>query len=426
MNRDVTATFRWTDRSANEPRSRLAFRTLIVPLLFVGLAGSTAVAKPSVAILGIEVIDKQGMSSSKDTQVAQELTNGLRARAKSGGPYALAVGGDKELIDLKLIRNCEDERPACMAVIGADLGADFLLYGKLEKTVAAYSVSVVLLDVKRKARDKTYTEAIPISESTGAALQARTKKLYAALTGQTENCAIVVKVAGPDRATLFLDDDVSPAAAATNGTGQLQNVPVGRHQVAVEAPGFQRWERKDVTCAAGQTAVVNAELRPGSGSGAGGVGTAGSEAKGGAQAASDRSGSSRSSWRKAAIGGAVATGILATGFGVSWGLLASTGASKKPGAGPFEYGGNCSTNEAGNSVGPGLCSSGRGLRIATFATGIAAGVGFAFTVFALIKTVSAPDPAERAATTRRAPESTLAITPVLGPDTAGASLQFAW
>lgn len=403
---------------------RFVFRSLILPLFFIGLVGSVALARPTVAILGVEVVDKQGRASAKDTQVAQELTAGLRARAKVSGPYALASGGDKELIDLKLIKSCEDERPVCMASIGADIGADFLLYGRIEKAIAGYNVSLVLLDVKRKARDKAYSDAIPLSEATGAAMQARAKRAYTALTGQVETCEIVAKISGPERATMILDDDSTSSAEVVNGAGQLRAVPVGRHKVAFDAAGFQRWERTDVTCASGQTAVVNAELRrlpaagDGKSSGRGGDGASSS-------AVSERSGSSRSAWRTAAIGGAVATGVLAAGFGVSWGLLATTGASKKPGAGPFEYGGNCSTNNSSSS-GPGLCSSGNALKIATFVTGIAAGVGFGFTVFALIKTVSTPEHAERAASAHRSPSSSVAITPVVGPDSAGAALQFDW
>lgn len=411
--------------------ARFVSRTLLLPLLLVALTGTAGFAKPSVAILGIEVIDKQGMASQKDTQVAQELTAALRARARSGGPYALAANGDRELIDQKLIKNCDDERPVCMAAIGTDLGADFLLYGRIEKSMATYNISVVLLDVKRKVKDKTYTDAIPFSESNGVALQTRAKNLYSVLTGQAETCTILVKISGgPDRATIFLNDGVAASGTVSNHIGQVPNLSVGRYKVAIEAPGFRRWQRSDVTCAAGQTAVVTADVTHGdaTGPGTGGVGS-GSDVSTSLEtpeAKNDRPASPHSPWRSAAIGGAIATGVLTTGFGVSWGLLASTGGSKKPGAGPFEYGGNCSANASGDTTGPGLCSSGHGLKVMTFITGIAAGVGFGFTVFALIKAVSTPERAEHAAAKHRASQSTLAVTPVVGPNGAGASLQFDW
>ena len=61
-------------------------------------------AKDTIAVLGLEVIDAHGTPTVQDTQVAKDLTEGLRARAKAGtGPFQLAAGSDKELADLKLL-----------------------------------------------------------------------------------------------------------------------------------------------------------------------------------------------------------------------------------------------------------------------------------------------------------------------------------
>lgn len=405
---------------------RLAYRTLL-PLLLVGFAATAASAKPSIAILGLEVIDKQGIASSKETQLAQELTAALRARARSGGPYVLAKGGDKELIDLKLIKNCLDERTACMASIGADLGADFLLYGRIERSTGAYSVSVVLLDVRRKEREKNYSDSIPASEASGTILQSRAKRIYAILTGQAETCTISVKTpGGPDRAMIFLNDENQGSGTITNNTGEVPNLAAGRYKVTVVAPDFQRWEKTDVTCTAGKTTSVSADMQRLS--------------TGDDQNASSVVGSPspskvrprRSAWRRVAIGSAIATGVVTAGFGVSWGLLASTGASKKPGAGPFEYGGKCSTDASGGTTGPGLCSSGSTLRVMTYVSGVAAAAGFGFTVFALIKAVSEPDRPEHpehndaTAGAHGSTSSGFAIAPVLGIDHVGASAQLRW
>lgn len=400
--------------------ARLAYRTLL-PLMLVGLVATAASAKPSIAILGIEVIDKQGMASPKDTQVAQELTAALRSRAKTGGPYALASGGDKELIDQKLIKNCLDERTACMAVIGADLGADFLLYGRIERSSGAYNVSVVLLDVKRKAREKTYTDAIPAAEASGTTLQTRAKHIYSLLTGQAETCTISVKTpGGPDRAMIFLNEDNQGSGTIANHAGEVPNLAAGRYKVTIVAPDFHRWEKTDVTCTAGQTTSVSADMHRLSSS-------EDHPAPPASEAVVVAKAESRSSpWRKAAIGGAVATGVFAAGFGVSWGLLASTGASKKPGAGPFEYGGKCTTDAAGRSTGPGLCSSGSTLRITTYVSGIAAVAGFGFTVFALIKAVSEPERHEAVAAGNRNATRAFSIAPVFGLDHVGASAQLSW
>src|SRR5574338_762699 len=117
-------------------------------LLLVGLGGSAAFAgKPSIAVLGLEVIDQNGTPTAADTQAAKELSDGLRARAKAGtGPYQLAPGSDKELIDQKLLNNCDSEAAACMSAIGNQLGADVLMYGHLKKDGKQYVVSLKVLD----------------------------------------------------------------------------------------------------------------------------------------------------------------------------------------------------------------------------------------------------------------------------------------
>jgi hypothetical protein len=105
--------------------------TRALSLAFLALLAlcSSVWAKPTIAVLGLEVVDSSGTPTPADTQVAKELTEGLRSRAKlSSGPYAFAAGSDKELIDLKLLNNCDTEAATCMSAIGTSLSADFLMY----------------------------------------------------------------------------------------------------------------------------------------------------------------------------------------------------------------------------------------------------------------------------------------------------------
>src|SRR5512141_3285929 len=107
-------------------------RVLSLACLVLCLLGASAFAKPQIAVLGLEVIDPSGTPTPQDTQVAKELTEGLRHRALANtGTYMLAPGSDKELIDEKLLNNCDDEKPACMSAIGGQLTADALIYGRL-------------------------------------------------------------------------------------------------------------------------------------------------------------------------------------------------------------------------------------------------------------------------------------------------------
>ena len=129
-----------------------------------------------------------------DHQVAQDLTDGLRARAKSGaGPYQLATGSDKELIDEKLINNCDNEAIACMAEIGKNLGADYLMYGRLEKKSDGYVVTINLLNVAKKKFEKAKTPLmIPSRRRTRPRSPPRCPKAYNDLTGVSEAGTLVV------------------------------------------------------------------------------------------------------------------------------------------------------------------------------------------------------------------------------------------
>src|SRR5206468_10060463 len=120
--------------TGSEATMTRALSLTCLAILMIGAAGASAFAKPSIAVLGLEVIDASGAPPQQDTQVAKELTDGLRSRAKAGtGPYQLAPGSDKELIDEKLLKACDNEAATCMAAIGNELGADILMFGHIER-----------------------------------------------------------------------------------------------------------------------------------------------------------------------------------------------------------------------------------------------------------------------------------------------------
>src|SRR5215468_5816497 len=131
------------------------FSSTCVVLLVLGLGGRAwADGKPPIAILGLEVYDNGSGIDPDTTKAAKDLTAALRDRAKAGtGPFT-PVQGEKELIDEKLLNNCDSEAPTCMATIGTGLGAEVLMYGKIEKATQSgqgvYKVSLKLLSVARK------------------------------------------------------------------------------------------------------------------------------------------------------------------------------------------------------------------------------------------------------------------------------------
>jgi hypothetical protein len=232
---------------------RLTSSALVVVCALAGVA----VAKPSIAVLGLEVIDKSGSPSNDDVTFAKNLTEGLRARAKIGGPYSIAPTGDKELIDLKLLKGCDEEKPACMAGIGGDLNADFLIYGSVTKRGKNYDISVNFLDVHAGKREKTVPTSLPVGTS-GVALQTAAKKIYNGLTGQSDACTITIKTPGVDRATILVNG--KEAGNITNGVGSVNGLSEGKYAVAIESTGFHRYTKSDVSCTGGETTNIQADM----------------------------------------------------------------------------------------------------------------------------------------------------------------------
>ena len=235
-----------------------AFRLTSSALVLVCVLAGVAAAKPSIAVLGLEVIDKAGTPSNDDVTFAKNLTEGLRARAKIGGPYTLAPTGDKELIDLKLLKGCDDEKPTCMASIGSDLAADFLIYGSVtKKGKVNYDISIAFLDVHAAKRERTVPSSIPVGTG-GVALQNTAKKIYNGLTGQSDSCTITIKAPGVDRGEILLNGKA--AGNITSGVGSVNGLSEGKYAIAIEAPNFHRYTKGDVQCTGGETTNISATM----------------------------------------------------------------------------------------------------------------------------------------------------------------------
>jgi hypothetical protein len=236
---------------------------LAVLALVSGSGKAWAAPKPSIAILGLEVYDNGSGIDPETTKAAKELTAALRDRAKTGtGPYAPAQGGDKELIDEKLLNNCDTEAPVCMAAIGTELAADLLMYGKIEKSSQnaqpTYKVSIKLLYVSRKQLASSTVETLPLVETTGVRAQTHAKNWYSKLVGVTTGGTVVVK-ANIDRGTVLIDDEAKGNLAS--GTLTLSGVPEGRHTLAIEAKDYQRYESQ-ITVRNGETTTQMITMLP--------------------------------------------------------------------------------------------------------------------------------------------------------------------
>jgi hypothetical protein len=147
-----------------------------------------------------------------------------------------------------------------MAAIGTDLGAEAVLYGKIEKMTqtnpATYRVSLKLLNVPRKQLVSSTVESLPLTGATGAGPSTYAKAWYNKLVGISTGGTVVVK-ANVDRGTVMLDDEAKGTLAS--GTLTLSNVGEGRHTLAIEAKDYQRYETS-ITVHNGETLPHSATL----------------------------------------------------------------------------------------------------------------------------------------------------------------------
>jgi len=404
-------------------------RVMTLAVLLVTAGGSVALAgKQKIAVLGLEV-KHTGTIDQQSTVVAHDITEGLRTQAKAGtGTFVQAPNSEHELIDEKVMHQCDDERPVCMIEIATDLKADYLMYGSLtietEGGKPVYHVTVTLLAVNKKGgAPQSVSEFFPVKEAREDKLKAWARKAYKKLTGQESTGTLVVK-ANVDGATVLVDRE--PRATIKNGSATLQ-LDESRYTIAIEAEGYKRYEFSDpVTIRAGETTNKDADL----------------EKRAPGEEVHEVSGSV--THRSKGNGVKIAT---LAGLGIAVVATAAIG---------FEYFGPISayesdTNNAGAAfnaenkpLGSGACGGAFGLNLdqaqtgnvdgwkdacrarrrTFFEGGIAIAAGAVGVVGGILWWRGGGNKQEHAATAPQARK--IAITPVLAPGHAGASLELHW
>lgn len=406
---------------------------LAIVALLGPIAGSVAHAgKQKIAILGLEVI---GDIDSEQTDIARKLTNELRGRAKAGtSNLQLAPNSERELVDEKLMNGCVNEANTCMAPIGANLGADYLMFGKLEKIGRSFQISIKLIKVSTKAQWVWSSEVAPKDLSGNTAAVA--KKVYASLIPQEEG-TLVVKVTNVDRATIYIDDE--PRGTLTSNVFSI-GLKEGRYKLAIEASG-KGWKRHEetITIHAGDTRNVSTEL---------------ARSK---QPVDDRKLHDELTHE---VGGTVSEGP--GGAGKFWKVTAATGIAVSAVAGGMwayqwfvpisKYqdgkealampGGGLYTEKLGSEDCDGKGRDARELeaprnrdydaackaygttKILVPVTIAAGAIGIGALIYVLVKSDSPPESTQVGS--RRVPRRTFTVTPVMSPDGAGATVRFDW
>jgi hypothetical protein len=394
---------------------------LLLAMSVIGGSRAEAAKKEKIAILGLEVVSQGSAGIDQEsTRVAQELTVGLRIRPKSGqGPFLWTPNSEKELIDEKLMNGCDNEEKTCMATIGKNLGADLLMYGKIERksqgNKSGYQISLRLLKVANQSLT-TWTDFIPLDESQGTKLQDWSRKGYKKLTNENDGGTLLIK-ANVDRGTILIEGE--ERGNITSGKGEVGSLTEGRYKVSVVSTGYRRWDSEDkITIRNGETTTEEVVLK---------------EAKKGPDGG-------LCDPMVSTCENTVGDGKPRNGF---WkGLMVSGLVVAAGGGGMWIYGYNKKTEkedllrdenpEVGSTRRNDLSARGEHFAKYTFIGVPLVSVGGAIALIGFIKAYVATGTSEKQAAgsptvgrTRKRP-SGFAVTPVVGTETAGATLRFDW
>jgi hypothetical protein len=232
---------------------------LLASMIGTFALAATADAKPKIAILGLEVID-DGTMDAATTNTAKLITKRLRDESqKPIGPYELAPNSKRELLEMKLLSNCSDEGRGCMAAIGIEFGADFLMYAKIERQAGrGYHVNVKLLDTQTREMVRVKDVTIPFRDRDPSRIGGYITNLYKELVGMPIEGSLLVQVTNADSGTILVDGHVK--GSLSGGTAKILGITEGRRVVSIEAPGFERHD-EHVTLGPGQERTLSITLR---------------------------------------------------------------------------------------------------------------------------------------------------------------------
>jgi hypothetical protein len=238
-------------------RLRVITTSLILLATFVVATPGRAEAKQKLAVLGVEAEDGSESTADTTANLARWLTQGMRARAGKASKYEVPASANKDLAEMKLLSDCLDEKPECMAQMGKDLGVERMIFGKLSRTKQGWNVSLKLINIQTRSVDgKTWEKQFAAGDATEEGMKKIATAAFADLTGTVAAGSIEVE-ANVDSGTVYIDGNQKGVIAAH--AASIPDLPDGSYTVAVESEGHKRWE-KNVSVKAGEPTLVVAQL----------------------------------------------------------------------------------------------------------------------------------------------------------------------
>ncbi len=405
-------------------------RSQLITLLLVLFTGmGVASAKPKVAVLGLEQVDKAGSKATQEA--ARAVTEGLRQASRAGGPFD-ASDTQRELSDEKMLAGCgpdsrEAEERECVKKIAATLSVGAVVYGKI--TLADkknLEVRVWLLNLDRSA-PKNATVTAPASSSV-VELQGVGRKLYSELTGAPAPAASGGFTFKTKATSGIVYINGEPRGQIANGEYKSPPLADGDYKIRVEADGYKKLE-DTVKVKNGQISSIDVkledkeEVKPP---------PIEDEDKGSRPVRTDKPSidlsregteskrSGRTGWKVVAVTGFVVA--AAAGGYAAWTAKELSDTPKTGSAvnlGGFEaFTAKCDKYELADDRE--TCSLTKRNSFAFVGLGVGVTIGLVGTYMGFIRSDSGP---ERSAATKRARKPRFAVTPVVSPDGGGATFR---
>jgi hypothetical protein len=222
-------------------------------MILIAWVGSAHAGKAKIAVLGLEVA---GSADTQATDAAKEITKQLRNRVNAGtSNYTMCGGCDKTLVEVKASAGCGNEAPSCMKTIANNLGANVLLYGRIERDGSNYKVALKLFVADGATIARTSVDVIPAASITGADGAKLARKMFAAVTGEVAKVSLTLHITNSERGRVLVDG--REAGTYTDGTLRIE-VDEGKVKLVVIPAETDRTRFEDsITVSADQSYTVH-------------------------------------------------------------------------------------------------------------------------------------------------------------------------
>jgi hypothetical protein len=141
----------------------ISIRSFSVLVLLLGapeLAIAAPAAKPVGTVVGVALMPLE--TSADDVAAGRQILAAVRDALDTTAGFAEKGPVEMGLDEARMSFSCFDEKPGCMAQVGALVDARYLLWGKLTKAGSGLKLELHYVDVaKGTARTETYTESEP-------------------------------------------------------------------------------------------------------------------------------------------------------------------------------------------------------------------------------------------------------------------------